>query len=249
MFTPEQRAAIRTDILEYATRDNRVSAAAITGSAAVDGEDKWSDIDLAFGVAETADQAAVLSDWTNYLYEKHLALHHLDVMAGEWIYRVFLLPGTLQVDLAFVRAAEFRPLAPTFRLIFGAANEAGQFPSPTPGGIIGMGWLYALHARSCIARMKLWQAEYMVSGVRDHALALACIRHGLSAVHGRGMDQLPQEVTGPMEGALVGRLDQAELARAFRVAVKAFRSEVEKADERLAERLQETLISLSVGAV
>jgi hypothetical protein len=247
MFTSDQRARVRSDLLEYATHDQRISGAAITGSAAVNGEDKWSDIDLAFGLADPADQPGVLSDWTSYMYEKHLALHHLDVVAGSWLYRVFLLPGTLQVDLAFVQATEFRPLAPTFRLIFGRANEPLTFPPPTPSDIIGLGWLYALHARSCIARMRLWQAEYMVSGVRDHALALACIRHGLPAVHGRGIDRLPREVTAQFEAALVQQMNTAELSRAFQVAVKGFRAEVEAADEKLGERLQETLASLSEG--
>ena len=247
MFTPDERARVRSDLLEYATHDQRMSGAAITGSGATDGEDKWSDIDLAFGVTDVAEQPGVLSDWTRYMYEKHSALHHLDVIAGLWIYRVFLLPGTLQVDLAFVQAAEFRPLAPTFRLISGTANEPRNFPPPTPGGIIGLGWLYALHARSCIARKRLWQAEYMISGVRDHALALACIRHDLPTVHGRGIDRLPKEVTAQFEGALVRQISTAELSRAFRVALEGFRTEVRTADEKLGERLQETLASLSEG--
>jgi hypothetical protein len=245
MFTPEHRARVRAELLDYATRDRRVSGAAITGSAAADGEDKWSDIDLAFGLADHADQANVLSDWTGYMYEKHLALHHLDVVAGSWIYRVFLLPGTLQVDLAFVSATDFRPLAPTFRLIHGTANESRVFPTATPGGVIGLGWLYALHARTCIARTRLWQAEYMVSGVRDHALALACIRHGLPAVHGRGIDRLPKEITTQFEEALVREISTEELSRAFRVTLALFRVEIDAADEKLGERLQETLDSLS----
>src|ERR1700722_11072996 len=247
MFTPDQRAWIRSDLLDYATHDRRITGAAITGSAAADGEDKWSDIDLAFGLADPADQPPILSDWTNYMYQKHSALHHLDVVAGLWIYRVFLLPGALQVDLAFVQAAEFRPLAPTFRLVFGTANETRDFPTPTPGGIIGLGWLYALHARSCIARERLGQAEYMVSGVRDHALALACIRHGLPAVHGRGIDRLPMEVTAQFDGALVRQLSVPELSREFRVALEGFRAEVRAADETLEERLHETLASLGEG--
>jgi hypothetical protein len=247
MFTPDERARVRSDLLEYATHDRRFSGAAITGSGAADGEDKWSDIDLAFGLADAADQPGVLSDWTSYMYQKHSALHHLDVIAGLWIYRVFLLPGTLQVDLAFVQATEFRPLAPTFRLISGTANEPRNFPPPTPGGIIGLGWLYALHARSSIARKRLWQAEYMISGVRDHALALACIRHDLPTVHGRGIDRLPKEVTAQFEGALVRQISTAELSRAFRVALEGFRTEVRTADEKLGERLQETLASLSEG--
>src|ERR1700727_239779 len=145
MFTPDRRAYVRSDLLKYATHDQRISGAAITGSAAADREDEWSDIDLAFGLADPADQQAVLSDWTSYLYEKHLALHHLDVLAGLWIYRGFLLPDALQVDLAFVQATEFRPLASSFRLIFGTAHESRTFPPPTPGGMIGLGWLHALH--------------------------------------------------------------------------------------------------------
>ncbi len=244
MFTPEQRARVRADLLEYGANDHRISGTAITGSAAAESEDKWSDIDLAFGLVDAADMPAVLSEWTSYMYEKQLALHHLDMTAGAWIYRVFLLPGTLQVDLAFVHASEFRPLALPFRLIFGTANELREFPPLTPGGIIGLGWLYALHARSCIARMRMWQAEYMVSGVRDHALALACIRHDLPAIYGRGMDRLPKEVTDLFEGALVQQLNKAELLRAFRVAVEGFRTEIQRTDETLAERLQETWASL-----
>ena len=154
MFSPEQRSRLRSDLLEHAAQDQRISGAAITGSAAAESEDKWSDIDLAFGLANSGDQQSVLSDWTSYMYEEHSALHHLDVTAGMWIYRVFLLPGMLQVDLAFVEAAEFRALAPTFRLVFGKANESRHSPPLSPSGIIGLGWLYALHARSCIARMR-----------------------------------------------------------------------------------------------
>jgi hypothetical protein len=247
MFTVEQRVNVRSDLLDYAARDQRISGAAITGSAAAGSEDKWSDIDLAFGVADAADQPSVLSDWTTYMYERHLALHHVDVTAGAWIYRVFLLPDTLQVDLAFVQATEFRPLAPTFQLIFGTANEARHFPQQSPSDTIGLGWLYALHARSCIARMRLWQAEYMVSGVRDQALALACLRHGLPAAHGRGMDLLPREVTVRFEGALVRQINAAELSRAFRVAVEGFGTEIRSADEKLGERLEAALEMLGEG--
>jgi hypothetical protein len=94
MFTPEERAQLRVDLLECAARDRRISGAAITGSAATEREDRWSDIDLAFGVADAAELANVLSDWTKRMYHLHSALHHLDVKSGAWIYRVFLLPSS-----------------------------------------------------------------------------------------------------------------------------------------------------------
>jgi hypothetical protein len=245
MFTAEERDRLRAGLLEHAAGDRRISGAAITGSAAAGREDQWSDIDLAFGVGDAGDLKGVLSDWTAHMYREQLALDHFDVMSGAWVYRVFFLASTLQVDLAFVPATEFRALAPTFRLVFGKANEPRDAPSPPPREIIGLGWLYALHARSCIARRKFWQAEYMISGVRDNALALASIRHGLPAAHGRGMDLLPGGVTAQFEGALVRELDAAELSRAFRAAIHGLLSEIRSVDEELAGRLQEALISLS----
>jgi hypothetical protein len=250
IFTPEERAGIRTSLLEFAHRDQRITGAAITGSAAASSEDQlredqWSDVDLAFGVHTAANVPIVLSDWTAHMYDRHGALHHLDMLFGAWTYRVFLLSNTLQVDLAFVAETEFRALAPTFRLMFGKANEPRHAPPPEPTAIIGLAWLYALHARTCIARRKLWQAEYMISGVRDHALALASIRHGLSSVHGRGIDLLPREVTAPFEDSLVRQLDTDELARAFRVAMHGLVQEISKADQELAQQLHEVLTALS----
>jgi len=244
MFTPEERESLRSELLDRAAKDRRISGAAITGSGAASREDRWSDIDLAFGVRDAGELSNVLSDWTALMYQQHLALHHLDVHAGAWIYRVFLLPNTLQVDLAFVPAAEFRALAPTFRLMSGEAEEPQHLQPPPVTTIIGMGWLYALHVRSCIARGKLWQAEYMISGMRDNALVLACIRHGLPADHGRGRDVLPKEVVAQFEGSLVRQLDAAELLRAFRVAMGALLSEIRFADETLAGRLQAALALL-----
>ena len=245
MFTAEERARLRSGLLEYAANDKRITGAAITGSAVDSREDQWSDIDLAFGVSAAADLATVLSDWTAHMYGRHLALHHLDVLSDAWTYRVFLLPNTLQVDLAFVVETDFRALAPTFRLVLGKANEPRHPLRSQAGAIVGMGLLYALHARTSIARQKLWQAEYMISGVRDNALALACIRQGLPAVHGRGVDLLPSVVTEPFLNSFVRRLDIDELSRAFRIVIPGLVREISRVDEELGFRLQEVLMTLS----
>jgi hypothetical protein len=244
MFTPEDRASLRSDLVEFARRDARIAAGAVTGSAATDREDKWSDIDLAFGIIDTAELPSVLSDWTARMYQRHSAVHHFDVKAGAWIYRVFLLASTLQADLAFVPAREFRALAPTFRLLFGQANDPRHAPPQPTDDLIGMGLLYALHARSSMARGRVWQAELMISCLRDNALSLACIGHGLPSVHGRGFDQLPSAVIAQFEESLVRSLEPVQLARAFRAATQRFFGEIEHADPKLAKRLEPILASL-----
>src|SRR5215218_1417657 len=214
-----------------------MSGVALTGSASIDAEDRWSDIDLAFGVATDANRGALIAEWTERMYQAHDAVHHMDVMAGAALFRVFLLRNTLQVDLAFWPESEFGAIASTFRLVSGKARERPAFPGPSAEPLIGMAWLHALHARTCIERGKVWQAEYMISGVRDHVLALACVRHGVPAVQGRGMDSLPAEVTAPVTAALVRSLDEAELRRAFASACELLLVEIEAVDADLARRL------------
>ena len=108
-----------------------------------------------------------------------------------------------------------------------------------------MAWLYALHARSGIARGRCWQAEHMLSAARDQLLALASVRHGLPAAYARGVDALPAEESQPLEAALVGSLDRADLERALRVIVERTLDEAERADPGLAERLAGPLTELA----
>ena len=245
LFTPDDRAALRDALIEAARGDARISGVALTGSSALGAEDRWSDVDLALGVAAGADRRALIAEWTDRMYGAHGAVHHMDVAAGAALFRVFLLHSTLQVDLAFWPESEFGAIAPTFRLVSGTARERPRSPAPSADALIGMGWLYALHARSSIARGKPWQAEYMISGVRDHVLALACLRHGVPALQGRGMDDLPRELTETFTGALVRSLEPAELRRAFKCSGELLLAEVEKVDADLARRLTAPLLGLA----
>ncbi|HEY0603004.1 MAG TPA: hypothetical protein VGD58_08830 [Herpetosiphonaceae bacterium] len=245
MFTPADRNRIRDALIAVAHADERITGAALTGSAAVDAEDAWSDIDLALSVADDADYQQVVADWTDHMDREYGVVHHLDVFRGTTLFRVFLLPSTLQVDLAFWPAAEFGAIAPTFRLLFGTANERPMSPAPSAAALIGMAWLYALHARSSIARGRVWQAEYMLSAMRDQVLALACLRHGLPAVQGRGIDRLPPEATAALSTALVRSLDAAELSRAFGVVSEALLDEIQRVDVELANRLAAVVRALA----
>src|SRR5690348_1555354 len=119
MFTAEQRSHVRQRILEVAQNDPRVIAGALTGSLAFGGGDEWSDIDVAFGIAEGITLEAVLDDWTHLFEQEWGALHYFDLPFGSSIYRVFLLPSGLHVHVAATPAAAFRAPGPNFRPVFG----------------------------------------------------------------------------------------------------------------------------------
>jgi hypothetical protein len=44
--------------------------------------------------------------------------------------------------------------------------------------LLGLAWDHVLHARICIERGKPWQAEWLIAGVREYVLGLACLRLG-----------------------------------------------------------------------
>jgi hypothetical protein len=245
MFTPEERSRIRDSLVATARADLRITGAALTGSAALEAEDRWSDIDVALGVASGADLTQVVADWTGRMYREWRAVHHVDVYRGNTLFRVFLLADTLQVDIAFWPTAEFGPIGPSFRLLFGTSGQPTLLPPPSAVQFIGMAWLYALHVRSSIARGRLWQAEYMVSGMRNQVLALACLRHDLPSAEGRGIDRLPLETRTAVAGGLVRSLDAGELRRAFGVVTDALIAEVGQVDAGLLERLGAPLKELT----
>jgi hypothetical protein len=54
-------------------------------------------------------------------------------------------------------------------LLFGEAVEKPHAPPPDPRELFDYAVHHALRARFCIERARYWQAEYWISGVRDHA--------------------------------------------------------------------------------
>src|SRR3989454_5230439 len=233
MFTVEQREALRERMLRLAQEDERVVAGAVVGSLAVDGADRFSDVDLTFGIADHVQVADVLDDWTRTLIDELDAVPLAELERGPTTYRVLLLPDALQLDLSMTPAAQFRPAGPRFRLLFGAtaadesdtptAPVAGDLFLPTPpvaGDIFGWGVIYAIHARACIERGRIWQAEHYVGAVRDHALSLACLRQGLPAVQARGYDDLSADTLARFAGAHVGAVEPDALRRALAASVQ-----------------------------
>ncbi len=239
VFSQRERRDLRECLVAAARVDERIRAAAVVGSAATHREDEWSDIDLAFRLAAGLEPADVSDAWTGRMYEDHGAVDHLDVWSESTLFRVFLLSSSMQVDLSFWPWEMFAASGTSFRLLFGEANKPRPSSSPTPETLIGMGWLYALHARSSIARGRNLQALYMVNGVRDHVVSLACLRHGLSAHQGRGVDDLPPDVMETLAETLVRGLRRSELSTAFANAITALINEAEQIDPGLASRLRE----------
>jgi hypothetical protein len=258
MFTVQQRDALLERVLGLGREDERVVAGAVVGSLAVEaGGDRFSDVDLTFGVAGDDQVADVLDDWTRSLIDELDAVPLVDLQRGPTTYRVFLLPDALQLDLSVTPASQFRPAGPRFRLVFGetAADDSEAPPPPargelfisTPavsGDIFGWGVIYALHSRACIERGRARQAEHYVGGVRDHALALACLREGVAAAQARGYDDLSVETLARYEEAHVGSLEPEALRAALAASVVALTREGSEASLPHAQVVADRLAKL-----
>jgi hypothetical protein len=241
IFTPDERERLRAELVSAAQHDPNIAGAAHTGSAASARLDRWSDIDLALCLNPAASYDEVVAAWTARLYQRRRAVAHVDVMRGATLFRVFLLGNTLQVDIAFWRAEEFGAMGPNFQLIFGEGRTLPPLPQPEVGALIGMAWLYALHVRSSLARGRLLQAEYMLSGMRNHVFELTCLRHGLIAQQGRGLDDLPAAERAKAAVCLPESLQPVSLRRAFQNTMDSLVNEVRHVNGELERRLSGVL--------
>jgi len=231
MFTEEARNWVRDRLLQRASNDRRVVAAAVVGSLALGGGDRWSDLDLSFGVANEVPLQEVLEDWTRWMVAEFDATQLFDLASGASIYRVFLLPGCLQCDVSFTPAAQFGATSARFRLVFGTAVEKAHLAARPAGELFGWAVHHALRARVCLERGRFWEGEYWVSNLRDYALSLACRRRGLATTYGRGFDDLPAEVRAEFVSALPTSLAREELLQALRAGIDALLRESAEAED------------------
>ena len=225
MFTVAYRARVREALIEKARHDTRIESAAAVGGSAHGEGDPWSDVDLSFGVASAASRDEVLEGWTLDIGRDYDAVALFDLPVQSSIYRVFLFPGALQVDLSFTPAAGFGARGPHFALLFGTAIEPAPPTSASPRQEFGLAVHHAVRARYCIARGRQLQAEHWTHQVRDLALTLACRRLGLEAGLGRGFDALPEPIRTAAEAALVKTVEPTELLRALTASVQLLMAE------------------------
>ncbi|MBD0332251.1 MAG: nucleotidyltransferase domain-containing protein [Chitinophagaceae bacterium] len=228
MFTIQYRDEVRERIISKAKSDCRIVSAAVIGSYAQGTVDRWSDIDLTFGVDESYSTRSLIDSWTDYVLKEFTGIVLFDVQVGNTIYRVFILPGCLQVDLSFSPASEFGAMGPHFKLLYGRQYEKPQYgkknekwqtqPQPTQE-MFGYMVHHILRARFCAERNKLWQAEFWISETRNYALKLACISRGLNADYGRGFDDLPNDILSSFKDAYVKELSKNEILRVIKVII------------------------------
>jgi hypothetical protein len=230
VFTVNERERIRDRILEIANSEKRIVAGAVVGSLATDEGDRWSDLDLSFGVTPEDQIRDVLDLLTTPLIREFSAVPLFDLPYRDSIFRVLLLQGCLQVDLSVTPASGFGPNGPKFRMLFGNYTKNPPVPAPPAGQLLGYAAHHAVRARFCIERGRFLQAEYWISGARDYTLSLACLNRDLSPHYGRGFDQLPAEIRQQAAEALVKSLDRDELLRALACAVDGLLREARQID-------------------
>src|SRR5436309_4503277 len=243
MFTVEERDLVRNRIVQMSRADPRLVGGALVGSTAGGGGDRWSDLDLTFGLADGAAIDDVLADWTARLVNEFQAVHLFDLTHLSTIYRVFLLPNNLQVDLSFTPGNKFLGKGLKYDLLFGKALERDPAKPASAEQTFGLAVVYLLHAHACIARGRIWEAEYCISAARDQALSLACLHRALKTSYGRGFDDLPRETLQPVTRALVGSLEKTRLMEALGGSIDVLLQNSQDVSE-LAGRLEPQLREL-----
>ena len=246
MFTVEDRARIRRDLLEMARADPRIVSGAEMGSLTDDAQNRWGDLDLTFGVADGQSVDAVFDEWTDRLRARHDAIRLFDLPHRGTLYRVFLFPGNLQVDLSLTPGAVAQ-MGPKFRMLFGdRVTILGPLPQDRRE-LLGIAVHDALRTRLCVERGRLHQAAYCLGELRNGTLSIASLNRDLPGRYGRGFDDLPQDVRERAADTLVRSIEPDEILRALTTAIGLLIAEahgipdVEELEPRLRELTDRTL--------
>jgi hypothetical protein len=213
MFTEESREKARNYILDLANSDKRIVAAGVIGSYAADKQDRWSDIDLTFGVDDSYSINELLEEWTSRITTDLNAVRLFDIQRSKTVYRVFLLDDCLQVDISFTPVSAFASNGQNFKLLFGSFIDNNSVNKPSIYDLAGYAVHHALRARVCIERKRFWNAEYWLSAARDHALTIAALKAEADTSYGKGYDDLPSEVLERFNASFVTTLQRDELFR------------------------------------
>lgn len=219
MFTVLYRQQIREKILQQAKNDHRIVSAAIIGSYAHGQEDRWSDIDLTFGVDESFTLRDLINSWTDYVEEELEGVMLFELPYGATTYLVYILPGCLQLDLSFSPATQFGALGPNFKLLYGKQYEKPELVQPPEKEVYGYMVHHILRARLAAERGRLWQAEFWMTEARNLALKLACQSRGLNTEYGRGFDDLPENILDLLRNSFIKELNKEEIVRCIQIIV------------------------------
>jgi hypothetical protein len=172
-------------------------------------------------IADDVPVPDVMEGWTATLESDLDATALFDLARDPIVYRVFVLPDLLEIDLSFVPASGFAPSGPDVRVLFGEAGAPPAEPPTDVEELLGYAVHHALHARIAIERGRVWQAEFWISAVRDYALAIECHHLGLDGGYGRDFDRVPDAVKDRASSAIVASLTRTELLRSLGGAIDA----------------------------
>ena len=242
MFSVDDRDRARDHVLGMAEADPRVVAAAVVGGLADGPGDRWSDLDLTFGVDDAASVDDVLEEWTQEVAAELGGVHLFDLPAGAAIYRVFLLPGCLQVDLSFAPASASARAGRGSGCSSAARRSSRSRRRPRRTSSSG--------SASTTFCARVSRSSAAAGGRRSTGSAASASRRfsspaaGVGSKGGRRFDDLPAEALEAFESSLVRSLEPEELDRALRSAISVLQRESEDAAE-LASAVEAQLQALA----
>lgn len=211
MYSIQDRNYVQNLIIELSKNDTRITDCAIVGSESVGENDKFSDIDLTFGVKNDINISQILNEWNDLMSERFDANVLFDLPYEESIYRVYLLPNALQVDLSFTPHKNFGAITTRFKLLFGQSSEREQKRPPELPNVFGYCVLYALKSRCSTERKKYRQSFHYLNELRNNLMILKCLTLKTNPFDGRSYDELPISFLNKIKRTLAKDVKQSDL--------------------------------------
>lgn len=245
-FTPDDRADALRRLLDALQTDERLAGVVIVGSGAVGFEDAYSDIDLAVVVTREADVEPVFRDWQWRVWSVLPVRHAFESLRGPNIFLFgLLLDNYLEIDASFQSLCDLMARRGRWQVAFDRSGDiegilcASWDAQPTPDvaaeyrrWLLSI-WYYVTHVAIHARRGHWWRAVLDLEDLRQRAVVLAGLRHGVETQHFRDVHRLPADFQAALAQTLVARLEADEIRRALHAAVDCFFGEACALDAQL----------------
>lgn len=232
LFTPERRTEILENLLIFLQTDEQVSGVVMVGSTADDFRDTYSDINLLVIVADSLPVYPVYHKWKTRFTALYNRLSGFEMRQdGECYHFGCLLDNYLGLEMQFLKLEKLVATRKPWKIAFDRAGNLAthlertyaeeQLAAPVREykRIMETIWQPILKCVAALRRDEIWRALYLLEDLRDSAVRIAGMNHGVDTYGFTAVDHLPEMFLVHLRHTIPTSTSTPAIRRALKTAV------------------------------
>lgn len=232
LFTPERRVEILENLLIFLKTDDQISGVVMVGSTAENFRDNYSDINLLVITADNLPVYPVYHKWKTRFTALYNRLSSFETgYDGERYHFGCLLDNYLSLEMHFLKLEKLIAKRKPWQIAFDRvgnlehhlertyAEEQMVAPVREYTRIMETIWLPIMKCVAALRRDEIWRALYLLEELRDKAVQIAGMNHGIDTHGFTAVDYLPEMFLVHLRHTIPTSTSTPAIRRALKTAV------------------------------